>query len=360
MSADKTMKTWNIEESLEPIQSKTVHTDEILTVNLNEKSERIFSGCKDGTINVYDRKTLDLLTTLSEHKDSITKVTSSLESACIASCSKDGTIIIWSVDLGHYSKMHTITHTRKEHIKNATDIDFSPCGKYLVASYEIKKTAVIIWEVKTGKKSQELIGHHNYALCVAYSRSGKYIASGGKDKSVIIWYAATGQLFNTIYGFLDDVISISYSVDNDFIFTGDQKGRVQKWKAVDYILRNPFKGHNGFVQCVDFSPLEGRIVSAGSDKIVCMWDAYNGDLLDVFEHKSTVYSVSFCPDSIHFASGSRDGLVRIWDSVNKKLVCALKGHTSIVYTVKYSPDGKNIISSGRDNDIFVWDAIAHK
>ncbi|MFN6232846.1 MAG: ribosome assembly protein 4, partial [Dolichospermum sp.] len=76
--------------------------------------------------------------------------------------------------------------------------------------------------------------------------------------------------------------------------------------------RNQFKGHQGFVNSVSFSP-DGKTIATGSrDNTARLWDL-QGNLLQEFKgHQDWVYSVSFSPDGKTIATASRDKTARLW------------------------------------------------
>lgn len=77
------------------------------------------------------------------------------------------------------------------------------------------------------------------------------------------------------------------------------------------------KGHTFEVNAVAFSPIDDRIVSAGSDNTVRIWDSTTGGELRVLRgHKEKVNTVAFSPDGKRLATGSDDGTVKVWDLDN--------------------------------------------
>ena len=61
-------------------------------------------------------------------------------------------------------------------------------------------------------------------------------------------------------------------------------------------------------------PDGGRVLSAGKDKTLKLWDAKTGELIKTFEgHSDSVTSVLFSPDGQNALSGSWDKTLKLWD-----------------------------------------------
>src|SRR5206468_1649666 len=73
-------------------------------------------------------------------------------------------------------------------------------------------------------------------------------------------------------------------------------------------------------------------------------------------HQGLIFGVAFSPDGQTLATASFDNTVKLWDFATGKEKMTLKGHTKPVYAVVYSHDGTLIATAGDDNSIRIWDA----
>ncbi len=121
------------------------------------------------------------------------------------------------------------------------------------------------------------------------------------------------------------------------------------------------KGHADAVLAVAFSPDGSRMVSAGADKVIKVWDRQSlRAVLTLRGHAAAVTAVAFRPDGRRLASGSTDGSVRIWDTVSGEMVRAWQGHAGPVTGLAFDPSGRRLVSTAKgeplSGELKLWDA----
>jgi len=118
------------------------------------------------------------------------------------------------------------------------------------------------------------------------------------------------------------------------------------------------RDHPSLLQSVDFSPDGGRLVTAGAEGLIYLWDLSSQELVQEFTgHDPTqlVNRAVFSPDGQMLASASDDSTVKLWDVDTGSLLRSLDGHTAWAQSVDFSPDGQRLISGSGDRSIIVWD-----
>jgi len=99
---------------------------------------------------------------------------------------------------------------------------------------------------------------------------------------------------------------------------------------------------------------DGRIASAGNDRIIRVWNPAGGDPVELSGHQDRIRGVAFSPDGRRIASASEDGTVRVWDPAGGAQLAELRRGTKM-YAVAFSPDGQRVASAGVDGTVRVSD-----
>jgi WD40 repeat protein len=77
-------------------------------------------------------------------------------------------------------------------------------------------------------------------------------------------------------------------------------------------------------------------------------------------HKDMPMALVFAPDGKRVLSAGFDKVLRLWDPDTGNEVRTLEGHTGCVQQVLFFPDGKHAISRGDDKTIRAWDVASGK
>ena len=131
---------------------------------------------------------------------------------------------------------------------------------------------VEIWDMAARARVRDLPGHIKWVYCLAFSRDGTRLATGGFDNTVKLWDAATGVEVRTLYGHRSFVRGVAFSPDGTLLASVSEGKDVRLWEVATGRELLTFHGHTAFLQAVAFHPDGRRIASGGVDGMVKIWD----------------------------------------------------------------------------------------
>lgn len=241
----------------------------------------------------------------------------SSDSTMIAAVNQQSQVQVWNIARGQ--TRFTITSVR------ADAVAWSPNGTYLASVGQ--DGAVRIWKASDGQGVATLPAQSKYDITSApmWSPNSKELAfqlSTLDNESVKVWDVASGrQAFS--YTLPKNKVShllMAWSPDGNYIaIAGSLDGSIQVWDvstdqqvlsygghttAAFLFAREPSSG-TPTINAFAWSPDGSRIVSAGSEETVQIWDATNGHTLYVLSGGDRSFYASL--DGIDAVAWSPDG-----------------------------------------------------
>lgn len=261
----------------------------------------------------------------------------------------------------------------------ALAVAWSPSGKHLASGS--RDTTAQTWDAFTGQHAVIYRGHRDVVTSLAWSPNEQHVASASLDKTVQVWDAATGAPLFTYRGHSEGVNSVSWSPDGKYIASGSSDKTMQVWDALSGKLLYTYRGHTDEVTVVLWSPDGSRIATGSIDNTVQICAASSGNRLFTYRgHSGKISAVSWSPDSTYIASGSFDKSVQVWNTSTGIALYTYRGYNikqananptagvlpDLIYATAWSHNGKRIAIltqeyCGDDCGVVVtWDALTEQ
>ncbi len=342
-------------------------------------NDKIATGKKDGTIQLWDVTTRKKLSTLRGHvaKDSVLAVTFSPDGTRLASGNIDKTVRLWDLTADGESV------TLQKHTGWINVLAFSPDGKML-ASGSIDKT-VQLWDTTTGEPRATLTGHLNGITALAFSPDGKTLASSSIDGIIRFWRTETGApLADRITGHTQSMKAATFFEDRRGEVTSPLLASVAVNRVITFwdaktSQKSSIQAaeHGDWFPILAFSPDGTKLVSAASERaslpepsilfghLVSTWptlihlmDVKTGRELATLQYGRGTNELIFSPDGKTVALGSI-GEINLWNTETgdeQEILLVENDIRNIapISALAFSPDGAILVSGTQHGDIQAW------
>uniref|UniRef100_A0A671LN64 Notchless protein homolog 1 n=1 Tax=Sinocyclocheilus anshuiensis TaxID=1608454 RepID=A0A671LN64_9TELE len=252
------------------------------------------------------------------------------------------------------------TSSLEGHTEAVTSVAFSPTGKYLASGSG--DTTVRFWDLSTETPHHTARGHTHWVLSIAWSPDGKKLASGCKNNcSIRIWDTVLGRCDKILTGHTQSVTCVKWGGDG-LLYTSSQDRTVKVWRAKDGVQCRTLQGHAHWVNTLALST--DYVLRTGAFEPATATinpQDLTGSLEEIKEKALKRYNSVRGEGHERLVSGSDDFTMFLWNPAEeKKPVARLTGHQALVNEVLFSPDTRLIASASFDKSIKIWDGKTGK
>jgi WD40 repeat protein len=373
-SFDSCIRVWNLEQD-RCVRVIKQHKGCVNTIIVCQSQGFFITAGSDSNIYYWSLEMLELIAKVeSGHVNGISKMCMSIDTQMLWTAGSDGTAKLWTQSIpidaieGSVSKariaqvVHRILASvvfKSSHtlVKTINDMILSPDEQNL---YLANQDGTICKVASRGGKAPTSVEAHGKAIvrCLALTKDGTILISGGTDNKVRIWQVQTSKftLINELSEPEGEVLRILlYSNDSylvaschtDIIIWDTKTWRVEKKIA---------KAHTSDIYSLAADENTGRLLSGSIDKTLKFWNMLNGwDCSKVIEgHFDSIRCIILSEDNQYLFSGGYDNVVKIWDLQLRKCLATLSGHQACITDIAHIPELKIILSSSKDGTVRIW------
>ncbi len=248
-------------------------------------------------------------------------------------------------------------------------VAFSPSGRYVASGLDDK--TITIWDVSQGKCAHILKGHKGSGstagsiASLSFSQDSTKLVSGSYDGEVTLWDILTGKEVMTFQTHAKTVNTVSISPDNRVIVSGNDSQQIMVWNMSTSDNRT-FKTAEGVSMTRTVTPYafsrNGRhALSTDERNSLILWDISSGkEVKRLSGSHGEITALALSPDGSQALAGTSGGNLVIFDVASGKDIRTLKGHRGLVRSVVFSNDGAYAFSGSHDDTARLWEISTGK
>src|SRR5438105_8871939 len=135
-------------------------------------------------------------------------------------------------------------------------------------------------------------------------------------------------------------------------------GEVRLWEVPSGKPLASLPGYTSEVKCVVIDPTGKYLATAGSSRIVRLWDFTRRTEIGKINLDSAGTSLAFSADGARLAIGENFGGVSVWNVPALTLATRYAGHAKSVSGIAFSPDRTRLAAAGHDGVVSLWPVSA--
>lgn len=334
-----TVQVWNAQTGK---REHTIEVDRISSLAVAADSRWVAVGTSDSSAYGFDLQTGERIGGFA-----------SLPFAARVHFSPDGKVL--GVGRAGFDLYDVASRTRLlnvlPHRAQALRLEFSPEGRYLLASYRSRGTAV--WDLagtdapfRTDGKHGRWTGHRAYFLAGGECCGGR----------VRLWDAESRRLVAE----LEDRVPISYvaaAPDGSILATASEAGGVRVWGGLDGQPQAELITPRSNPRTLEV-PSPDLVAAGYDDGLVALWKAGQAEPWRTFHHevRERVSALTSSADHGLLASAaSNERKLMVWNLAGGPHRALPGPSGALLHRLVFTPDGGKIVSAWGRPDLVTWD-----
>ena len=349
---DGVMRLFNLDDS--SLTSVHGHLASVTAVAVSGLGATMISGSSDGTLKLWSCYSFLPTTLLMGHQANVRDLTFDPSGKTLATASDDGMIWLWDATSG---EMHHVLRGHNEYVRT---LAYSHDGEWL-ASGSGDET-IRLWDAVTGEIFAVWAGHEKWVSELEFSPDDRYLASSSGDGTVRLWNVEEERCIAVLEGHSAWVHCLAWNPAGTRLISGDGNGEVIEWDPFRGTELHRYSVSSGGLRDLLYGPKGETFIAGGLDSSLRVWQVGGGQVMQLDQHHNGVSAVTLSPDLTRLVSAGADGTLFVWDTADWALLSDL--HTgeinlpsliqSQIRAVRFSPDGTRLATS-QGRTVRIWE-----
>jgi WD40 repeat protein len=342
-STDTTARVWAMPTG-SLVTDAAGHANRVTGAEFRRDDSSLLTWSTDRTARVWHPTRGSARAVLQAHGDAVTDASFSPSGESVLTISADGRARLWSPLETRLRRLAVVS-------KPIDAASFSGDGATVAVA---GRAGVSVLDSATGRRVALLPAHRASALSVNTDGSLVAVAHGGR---VSIRRVATRELAGVIDAG-GPASAVAFAPDGRLVAVGTARGTIGIWN-VDGRRSAVLATRQGPVTTLAFSPAGDRIAAGFRHGFFAVWNVQGGELL--YRQRSqrpgaAVTSVAFSKDGSRLVTAGSDSEVHVWEAASGTLSQTFRGHIATVSGAAFSPDGRWVVTAG-PGTAGLWDLV---
>ncbi len=384
---------WNVENG-QSLGQLVGHSDRVTSAAFSQDGETLLTGSEDGIVRLWNIASGKQLNQF-DIGLKVGRVAFYPAEHFFLAAGFNG-IVLWNTKSSRVSRNY---YGEAQFPPTSTAV--SPDGNYLASgSYS---GTITVWESRSGRVIRQLKGHTGSITALSWGGDNTTLVSGSADKTMRLWNIHSEKDVFEWEGFAESIDVALVSSDRqaflaasgmEVLLLGAAKSPVvqtygsgwsrfiggdvrtaalspdssNKYVAASYWnyeagirvwdresgellwqFGGILNGHRNTVTSLIFTPDLQRLISAGEDKTVRVWDLQTGEQAYRIDMGSPVSRIEYEAVNDHLIAILDNNEIQIWKLTTRELLRSIAGHAGKVLWANFLSDGQFILTSGSDD-----------
>ncbi|KAJ9085683.1 hypothetical protein DSO57_1011604 [Entomophthora muscae] len=245
----------------------------------------------------------------------------------------------------------TLAYVIEDHTDEVWHIAFSNSGRFLASAS--KDHTAKVWSIESHQTVLTLSGHTDSVSYVAWSQNDMYLLTCGNDKVIRLWDSQSGNCLKVLTRHSSSVSACAWLPDNQHFITSSSDKCTFLWNIDGTVVHR----WSGFVASdLSISRNGNLLVIVTGDKI-CLYDLHTKQEINQLQESAGVASIAISNDGNYLLCSVSCQEIHLWDMMERRIIKRFTGYKQSKFVIRSCFGGADmnyVISGSEDFNVYIW------